>query len=150
MKKSYKLCECTHHTRRKGASDVSCSVSPPLLMPRRVTEKWYSAGHVLWAEAGRECSCRHKSIWNSSTPCFFYTHSAFFFFCPLCLHTPLWESKYLACNLTAVLPTGECFTGSRNHQVGRYNDWSCQSARAFLVSLVAGVGEEALRMYHCF
>lgn len=26
MKKSYKLCECTHH--KKSASDVSCSVSP--------------------------------------------------------------------------------------------------------------------------
>lgn len=139
--KSHKLCECTHH-RRKSASDVSCSVSPPLLMPRRVTEKWYSAGHVLWAEAGRECSCRHKSIWNSSTPCFFYTHSAFFL--PTLLARSFVGKQDLACNLTAVLPTGECFTGSRNHQVGRYNDWSCQSARAFLVSLVAGVGEEAL------
>lgn len=136
------------HITEERVPLMSAAVSGhSLLMPGRVIEKWCSAGHVLQAEAGRECSCRHKPIWNSSLTCFFIDTLLVFY--PLCLCT-LWESKYLACNLTAVLLTGEDFTGNKNHQVRRYIHGGCQSAKAFVVSLVAGVGEESLGKYHCF
>lgn len=58
---------------------MSAAVSAhSLLMPGRVIEQWCSAGHVLQAEAGRECSCRHKSIWNSSPTSSFIPTLLFF------------------------------------------------------------------------
>lgn len=75
------LTSCVNaHITEERVPLMSAAVSAhSLLMPRRVIEKWCSAGHVLQAEAGRECSCRHKSIWNSSPPCFFLYTLCFFF-----------------------------------------------------------------------
>lgn len=122
---------------------MSAAVSAhSLLMTGRViVSKWCSSGHVLQAEAGRECDSRQQSIWNSSPTSFFFYVTP----CP----TLLWEIKYLACNLRAVLCAGECLISNKNHQVEDTMTRIASLQELFLVSLIAGVGAEALGMYRC-
>lgn len=141
--RSLKSCINAHITGKKNASDVSCSVSPLLTDGR---EEWWCESGVVLGVCFKQ---RPKENVTVDTNTFGTLHPPAFFYITAC--------TLLCGKANILLVISQLFyVQERAWLVTKITRWEdtmitvASLQELFLVSLVAGVGAEALGIYHCF